>query len=205
LGVADGGASFGRSTTHQPVPVPSRRSADDVLAGVVGASAGAGVGRAAMWALSIGGALALAVAVVTAAAMAAAVIRSRSTSARRSRLRRWASEVVADATATWERDVASRVLAADSTLASAASARTADAIARRDARIAEIDTEIRAAAARASARAAAYQRDLDVLERFVPGDASFSDGSRGNVGQRDTSEGTVGSPNASDRGRHGAA
>lgn len=161
-----GGAPFGTSTTDQPPPT-GRRSVEDVLAGVIGASAGAGVGRVVSWAVSLGGTASMIAVVVGAALMSAAVVRTRTISADRARLRRWATEVVADAAATWDHDVASRVLAVEAALGARMAARARDASARRDARIAEIDREIREVAAAASRRAASYQRDLDVLERAL--------------------------------------
>ncbi|MBY6539428.1 hypothetical protein HQ325_12160 [Rhodococcus sp. BP-349] len=155
------------STTHQPPP-SARWGVDDVLTGVVGASAGAGVGRVAVWAASLGGASAVVVTVLCAVVMAAAVVRTRLLSTRRARVRRWAADVVADAASGWERDTASRLVMADSWLTVRLSAQVRDASARRNAVIAEIDGEIRDITSRAASRAAAYQRDLEVLDRVAP-------------------------------------
>lgn len=158
-----------------------------MVAGVVGASAGAGVGRVAVWAASLGGASAGFVTVLCAAMMAAAVVRTRLLSTRRARLRRWAADVVADAASGWERDTASRLVIADSWLTARLSAQVRDASARRNALIAEIDGEIRDITSRAASRAAAYQRDLDVLDRVAP---TF--GRRGTVSSLDASKHEVG-------------
>ncbi|MBY6719621.1 hypothetical protein [Rhodococcus sp. BP-142] len=159
------------STTHQPPP-----------------SAGWGVDEVvAVWAASLGGASAGFVTVLCAAMMAAAVVRTRLLSTRRARLRRWAADVVADAASGWERDTASRLVIADSWLTARLSAQVKDASARRNALIAEIDGEIRDITSRAASRAAAYQRDLDVLDRVAP---TF--GRRGTVSSLDASKHEVG-------------
>ncbi|WP_052493375.1 hypothetical protein [Rhodococcus sp. MEB064] len=155
----------GGSSTDQPAPPGGRWTSEDVLAGIVGASAGAGVGRAGAWAMSVGGLLASVVAVLGAVSMATAVVGTRATASSRARLRRWAIEVVADAAATWERDIASRILAADASAADLAVSRARDRAARRDAALADVDAEIRDVSSRAASRAAAYQRDLEILER----------------------------------------
>ncbi|KQU36076.1 MULTISPECIES: hypothetical protein [unclassified Rhodococcus (in: high G+C Gram-positive bacteria)] len=174
------------STTHQPPP-SAGWGVDEVVAGVVGASAGAGVGRVAVWAASLGGASAGFVTVLCAAMMAAAVVRTRLLSTRRARLRRWAADVVADAASGWERDTASRLVIADSWLTARLSAQVRDASARRNALIAEIDGEIRDITSRAASRAAAYQRDLDVLDRVA-----LTFGRRGTVSSLDASKHEVG-------------
>lgn len=111
------------SATDQPVPPRARASAEDVLGIVVGGSAGAGVGRVLAWALSLGGPWSVGVSAVCAIVMGAAVFRVRRTAATRSRLRRWGGEVVADAAASWEREVASLLVDVDARLTRAAQAR----------------------------------------------------------------------------------
>lgn len=75
--------------------------------------------------------------------------------------------MVADTAAAWERDVAVAVMTAEADAADRAAATTREDAARREAELAGIDTEIRRVGARAAARAAAYERDLAVLDRAL--------------------------------------
>ncbi len=162
---------FGRTDTARPRP-EVRWTADDGVAVVLALSAGVGAGRASTWALGIGGVVAAVLGAVVAVALTAVVTWSRRTSGRRRAERRWALEVVADTAAAWERDVAVAVMTAEADAADRASAAMREDAARREAELAVIDTEIRRVGARAAARAAAYERDLAVLDRALDEDAA---------------------------------
>ncbi|MFW0872552.1 hypothetical protein [Rhodococcoides corynebacterioides] len=169
LGGPDGSAEpnrFGRTDTARPRP-EVRWSADDGVAVVLASSAGAGAGRALTWALGVGGGAAAVLGTAVAVALTAVVTWSRRTSGRTRAERRWALEVVADTAAAWERDVAVAVMTAEADAADRAAAAMREDAARREAELAGIDTEIRRVGARAAARAAAYERDLAVLDRAL--------------------------------------
>lgn len=157
---------FGRTDTVRPRP-EVRWSADDGVAVVLALSAGAGAGRALTWALGVGGVPAAVLGAAVAVALTAVVTWSRRTSGRIRAERRWALEMVADTAAAWERDVAVAVMTAEADAADRAAAALREDAARREAELAVIDTEIRRVGARAAARAAAYERDLAVLDRAL--------------------------------------
>ena len=169
LGAPDAPAEpvrFGRTDTTRPRP-EVRWNADDGVAVVLALSAGAGSGRALTWALGIGGVAAVVLGAAVTVALTVVVTWSRRTSGRTRAERRWAFEVVADTAAAWERDVAVAVMTAEAEAADRAAAATREDAARREAELAGIDTEIRRVGARAAARAAAYERDLAVLDRAL--------------------------------------
>ena len=169
LGAPDAPAEpvrFGRTDTTRP-RAEVRWNADDGVAVVLALSAGAGSGRALTWALGIGGVAAVVLGAAVTVALTVVVTWSRRTSGRTRAERRWAFEVVADTAAAWERDVAVAVMTAEAEAADRAAAATREDAARREAELAGIDTEIRRVGARAAARAAAYERDLAVLDRAL--------------------------------------
>ncbi|MBY6436625.1 hypothetical protein HQ602_09540 [Rhodococcus kroppenstedtii] len=177
---------FGRTDTTRPRP-EVRWSADDGVAVVLALSAGAGAGRALTWALGVGGVPAAVLGAAVAVALTAVVTWSRRTSGRIRAERRWALEMVADTAAAWERDVAVAVMTAEADAADRAAATTREDAARREAELAGIDTEIRRVGARAAARAAAYERDLAVLDRALDEWAA-----RGSSANREASDGRPG-------------
>lgn len=153
----------GRTDVARPRP-DVRWSADDGVAVVLALSAGAGAGRASTWALGVGGVGAVVLGATVAAVLTAVVTLSRRRSGRVRTERRWALDVVADTAAAWERDVAVAVMTAEAEAADRAAAAAREDAARRESELAGIDTEIRRVGARAAARAAAYERDLAVLD-----------------------------------------
>ncbi|WP_315772705.1 hypothetical protein [Rhodococcoides kroppenstedtii] len=190
LGAPDAPAEpvrFGRTDTTRPRP-EVRWNADDGVAVVLALSAGAGSGRALTWALGIGGVAAVVLGAAVTVALTVVVTWSRRTSGRTRAERRWAFEVVADTAAAWERDVAVAVMTAEAEAADRAAAALREDAARREAELAVIDTEIRRVGGRAAARAAAYERDLAVLDRAL--DEWAVPGSPANREARDGRPGT---------------
>lgn len=135
---------------------------------VVGASAGVGLGRLVVSPMALVPAWAVAntvIALVLGGALAWWITRSRALVADRARLRGWTQESLARVRSSVEQHVLSRILDAESMLASAVATADRDAVARIDVALAEVDAELRRLADHRSALLSACDRDLSALER----------------------------------------
>lgn len=145
-----------------------RRGIEDAVMIVVGASAGVGLGRLVVSPMALVPAWAVAntvIALVLGGALAWWITRSRALVADRARLRGWTQESLARVRSSVEQHVLSRVLDAESMLASAVATADRDAVARIDVALAEVDAELRRLADHRSALLSACDRDLSALER----------------------------------------
>ncbi|MHC3369990.1 hypothetical protein ACYAFX_23840 [Rhodococcus aetherivorans] len=164
-----------RVTRSRPDPVPPRpappsprRPVEDRLTVLIGASAGAGLGRVAVSPLSLVPTLELAtvpLSLLLGAAAAWWLVRVRRRLAERDRMRRWALEELVEVRAELEAVALERIVDAEARLGSAlAVARTARLATARD-RIAALDDELRRRAEDRAGQLAACERDFAVLAR----------------------------------------
>lgn len=145
-----------------------RRGIEDVVMIVVGASAGVGLGRLVVSPMALVPAWAVANTVITlvlGGALAWWITRTRALVADRAHLRGWTQESLARVKSSVEQRLLSRILDAESALASAVSTADRDAVARIDVALAEVDAELRRLADHRSALLSACDRDLSALER----------------------------------------
>lgn len=149
-------------------PPSPRRPVEDRLTVLIGASAGAGLGRVAVSPLSLVPTLELAtvpLSLLLGAAAAWWLVRVRRRLAERDRMRRWALEELVEVRAELEAVALERIVDAEARLGSAlAVARTARLATARD-RIAALDDELRRRAEDRAGQLAACERDLAVLAR----------------------------------------
>lgn len=151
------------------IEAPSRRRGiEDAVMIVVGASAGAGLGRLIVSPLALVQAWALANTVITlvlGGALAWWLTRSRALVADRTHLRSWTQECLVRVKSAVEQRLLSRILEAESVLAAAVASADREAAARIDVALAEVDVELRTRADHRSAVLSACDRDLSALER----------------------------------------
>ncbi|OZE95345.1 hypothetical protein CH302_18095 [Rhodococcus sp. 15-2388-1-1a] len=159
------------SVADDPLDIgePSRRRGiEDLVMIVVGASAGVGLGRLVVSPMALVPAWAVAntvIALVLGGALAWWITRSRALVADRAHLRGWMQESLARVKSSVEQRLLSRILDAESMLASAVATADRDAVARIDVALAEVDAELRRLADQRSALLSACDRDLSALER----------------------------------------
>ena len=159
------------SVAEAPLDIgePSRRRGiEDAVMIVVGASAGVGLGRLVVSPMALVPAWAVANTVVTlvlGGVLAWWITRSRALVADRAHLRGWTQECLARVKSAVEQRLLSRILDAESALASAVATADRDSVVRLDAAIAEVDAELRRLADHRSALLSACDRDLSALDR----------------------------------------
>ncbi|MCJ0892199.1 hypothetical protein [Rhodococcus sp. ARC_M5] len=159
------------SAADAPVDIgePSRRRGiEDAVMVVVGASAGVGLGRLVVSPMALVPAWAVANTVVTlvlGGVLAWWITRSRALVADRAHLRGWTQESLARVKSAVEQRLLSRILDAESALASAVAMADRDAVVRIDVALAEVDAELRRLADHRSALLSACDRDLTALDR----------------------------------------
>ena len=145
-----------------------RRGIEDAIMIVVGASAGVGLGRLVVSPMALVPAWAVANTVITlvlGGALAWWLTRSRALVADRAHLRGWTQECLARVKSAVEQQMLSRILEAESALATAVAVADREAAARIDVALAEVDAELRRLADHRSALLSACDRDLSALER----------------------------------------
>ncbi|CDZ91716.1 hypothetical protein QM787_16635 [Rhodococcus ruber] len=153
-------------------PPSPRRSVEDRLTVVIGASAAAGLGRVAVSPLSLVPGLELAtvpLSLLLGAAAAWWLVRIRRRLAERDRMRRWALEELVDVRAELEAVALERIVDAEARLGAAVAAGRAARIAAARERIAAVDDELRRRAEDRAGKLAACERDLAVLARAGTG------------------------------------
>lgn len=163
--VPESGTAGGEIDIGEPT---RRRGIEDVLMVALGASAGVGLGRLVVSPLALIPTLAVANTIVSlaiGAAIAWWLTRSRALVADRAHLRGWTQESLARVKSDVEQRLLSRILDAESALASALTSADREAAARIDLSLAEIDAELRTLADHRSALLSACDRDLAALER----------------------------------------
>jgi len=150
-----------------PEGLPGRqRGNEDRVTILVGASAGLGLGRIAVTPLEMIPALEFAsipVTLILGGAAAWWLARSRGLTADRAHSRSWIVESMSAVRAQWEQRVQSVLLEAEADLGAAIMAESREQLASAQARIVEIDGELRELAAARSGQLASCERDLAVL------------------------------------------
>ncbi|OZF51416.1 hypothetical protein [Rhodococcus sp. 14-1411-2a] len=169
LGLAPSQAESSLADDPLDIGEPSkRRGVEDAVMIVVGASAGVGLGRLVVSPMALVPAWAVANTVITlvlGGVLAWWITRSRALVAHRAHLRGWTQESVARVKSSVEQRLLSRILDAESMLASAVASADRDAVARIDVALAEVDAELHRLADNRSALLSACDRDLSALER----------------------------------------
>ncbi|SNT03260.1 hypothetical protein [Rhodococcoides kyotonense] len=151
-------------------PKPRRRTVEDKIVIVVGASAGVGLGRILVSPLSMLPALEVAVvpaSLILGALTAWWLVRSRAATADRTHLRTWAADAAASAKSAWEQAALARMLAAESVFVPASNQSIGTATLATESELERVETDLRAAADRRAAVLSACDRDLAVLDRGV--------------------------------------
>ena len=150
-----------------PEGLPGRqRGNEDRVTILVGASAGLGLGRIAVTPLEMIPALEFAsipVTLILGGAAAWWLARTRGLTADRAHSRSWIVESMSAVRAQWEQRVQSVLLEAEADLGAAIMAESREQLASAQARIVEIDGELRELAAARSGQLASCERDLAVL------------------------------------------
>jgi hypothetical protein len=151
-------------------PPPRHRGAEDRTMILLGASAGVGLGRLAVWPLSL--VPALDIATVPVALLLGAVVgwwltRSRRHLADRSHVRQWVTDTLVDVRAQLEQRVVTALVETESLLNDHIARTSTGRMAEVDRRIAEISTRVRDVAARRSGRLASCERDLALVARAI--------------------------------------
>ncbi|WP_438472989.1 hypothetical protein [Rhodococcus erythropolis] len=147
-------------------PPRRQRGNEDRVTILVGASAGLGLGRIAVTPLEMIPALEFAsipVTLVLGGAAAWWLARTRGLTADRAYSRSWIVESMSTVRAQWEQRVQSVLLEAEADLGAAIMAESREQVASAQARIVEIDGELRELAAARSGQLASCERDLAVL------------------------------------------
>ncbi|MEE2057035.1 hypothetical protein [Rhodococcus artemisiae] len=155
----------------EPVPVPQvpGRRLDDRLALVLGASAGAGLGRMAATMLgAIPVSVSVLVTVVCGAVAAWWLVRLRRQLARRELMRRWVVDELSSLRADLEAWIRTMAFDAESKLGHDAAARERARTSDLHERVAAIDARIRRRIGEQRARIAACERDLSILNQVEP-------------------------------------
>lgn len=165
VGIGETGVSV--ALPHFPDdPATRPRGNEERITVLVGASAGLGLGRIAVIPLEMVPALDIAsipVTLVLGATAAWWLSRTRGVAADRAHARAWLAETMATVRAQWEQRVLNRLLDAEVDLGSAILAESRELVASAQARIAEIDVELRALGQARSGQLAACERDLAIL------------------------------------------
>jgi hypothetical protein len=165
VGIGERGGSV--ALPHFPDdPAMRPRGNEERITVLVGASAGLGLGRIAVIPLEMVPALDIAsipVTLVLGATAAWWLSRTRSIAADRAHARAWLAETMATVRAQWEQRVLNGLLDAEVDLGSAILAESRELVASAQARIAEIDIELRELGQARSGQLAACERDLAVL------------------------------------------
>ncbi|MEV0945277.1 hypothetical protein [Rhodococcus sp. NPDC049939] len=149
-------------------PDRRHRGLEDRMTILIGASLGLGLGRLAVSPLSMVPALDIATVPLTLALGAVAawgLTRSRGHAAERVHVQRWATDVLAQVRSEWEQFVLGRLLATEAQVGEAVVAESRVRIRQVDERIVQIDSELRALAAKRSAQLSSCERDLAAVER----------------------------------------
>ena len=150
----------------QVSPPPRRpRGAEELLAGALGASAGAGLGRLIAAMTSAGAGVAAAAMIAAGLLLGTLTILARSRAADRAHLHRWSADVLSEQRSNWEQRVVEAVLRAESDLTDDVTAATRRDRAAADAEIARLDDRIRTLSMSNNGRGAGLERDLAALER----------------------------------------
>lgn len=147
-------------------PTARPRGNEERITVLVGASAGFGLGRIAVTLLEMVPVLDIAsipVTLVLGAGAAWWLSRARGVAADRAHARAWLVETMSTVRAQWEQRVLNGLLDAEVDLGSAIMAESRDLVASAQARIAEIDAELRALGQTRSGQLAACERDLAIL------------------------------------------
>lgn len=149
---------------------PRQRSVEDRMMILLGASAGVGLGRLAVWPMSLVPALDLATVPMTLALGGAIgwwLTRSRKHLADRSHVRQWAIETLVDVRAQLEQRVVAALVETESLLSDHIARSSAGRMVEVDRRIAEISSRVRDAVAQRSGKLTACERDLAAITRAL--------------------------------------
>ncbi|MBY6412930.1 hypothetical protein HQ346_21880 [Rhodococcus sp. BP-252] len=151
-------------------PARRRRTVEDKVMVVVGASAGVGLARIVVSPLSM--LPAFEVAVVPAALLLGAfsawwVVRARASVADRAHLRTWTSDAAASAKSSWEQAAQARMLAVEEAFVSASTDSIGTATLAAESELDRVESELRTAADHRASVLAACDRDLAALDRGV--------------------------------------
>lgn len=155
-----------------PEPEPRHRGVEDHLMIVLGASAGVGLGRLVVAPFALVPALDVASVPVTlalGAGAAAWVVRARGQVAERNHVRQWAADALVNVKAQLEQRVATALVAAETSLSDRVVQATTARVVDIDRRVAELEARIRRSAAERPGQIAACERDIESLNRWIPG------------------------------------
>ncbi|MFD1814436.1 hypothetical protein [Rhodococcus gannanensis] len=151
-------------------PQPRHRGVEDRMMILVGASAGAGLGRlvvAPMSEIPALDLLALPLPLVVGGVAAWALTRMRGLAADRAHLRLWLAEATAQVRSALEGRVLARLVESEAEIVDAVQRAHRDRVRTTEDSLVAVDRELRESAARSSGRLAAVERDLVVLDRAL--------------------------------------
>ncbi|WP_280246655.1 hypothetical protein [Nocardia abscessus] len=154
-----------------PDPEPRHRGVEDHLMIALGASAGVGLGRLLVAPFSLVPALDVATVPVTlllGGGAAAWVVRARGQLAERAHIRQWVADALVNVKAQLEQRVATALVEAETVLADHVVQASTARMVETDRRVAQLEVELRRIAAAQPGQLAACERDIRVLDRWLP-------------------------------------
>ncbi|MGK8511327.1 hypothetical protein ACRS5S_25990 [Nocardia asiatica] len=154
-----------------PDPEPRHRGVEDHLMIALGASAGVGLGRLLVAPFSLVPALDVASVPVTlllGGGAAAWVVRARGQLAERAHIRQWVADALVNVKAQLEQRVATALVEAETVLADHVVQASTARMVETDRRVARMEAELRRIAAAQPGQLAACERDIRVIDRWLP-------------------------------------
>ncbi|MGK8521113.1 hypothetical protein ACRS6B_05920 [Nocardia asteroides] len=154
-----------------PDPQPRHRGVEDHLMIALGASAGVGLGRLLVAPFSLVPALDVASVPVTlllGGGVAAWVVRARGQLADRAHIRQWVANALVNVKAQLEQRVATALVEAETVLADHVVQASTARMVETDRRVARLEADLRRMAAEQPGQLAACERDIRILDRWIP-------------------------------------